>query len=74
MLRTITAPTLILWGREDKLIPVDSAAWFSQALPNARVTVLDDIGHIPMEEAPDRALAPVLTLLEQVARPGASAS
>jgi len=62
-LRTITAPTLILWGREDKLIPVASAAWFSKQLPNARVTILDNVGHIPMEEAPDRALAPVSALL-----------
>jgi pimeloyl-ACP methyl ester carboxylesterase len=59
----LTMPTLILWGRDDKVIPVESAAWFSRQLPNARVTILDDVGHIPMEEAPDRALAPVLTLL-----------
>lgn len=62
-LRQITTPTLILWGRDDKVIPVESAAWFSQQLPNARVTILDDVGHIPMEEAPDRALAPVMALL-----------
>jgi pimeloyl-ACP methyl ester carboxylesterase len=62
-LRRISAPTLILWGRDDKVIPVESAAWFSQQLPNARVTILEDVGHIPMEEAPDRALAPVLALL-----------
>ncbi len=62
-LRRITAPTLILWGRDDKLIPVESAAWFSARLPNARVTILDEVGHLPMEEAPDRSLAPVLDLL-----------
>jgi pimeloyl-ACP methyl ester carboxylesterase len=66
-LKTITAPAVIVWGREDRLIPVASAAWFSQQLPNARVTVLDGVGHIPMEEAPDRALAPVLELLAKVA-------
>ncbi len=67
-LKTITAPTLILWGRDDRLIPVESAEWFSHQLPNARVTILDHVGHIPMEEAPDRSLAPVLDLLGQVAR------
>lgn len=72
----ITMPTLILWGRDDKVIPVASAAWFSAQLPKARVTILDDVGHIPMEEAPDRSLAPVLALLDQlpelqaVAKPG----
>jgi pimeloyl-ACP methyl ester carboxylesterase len=67
----ITAPTLILWGRDDKVIPVESAAWFSGQLPNARVTILDNVGHIPMEEAPDRALAPVLALLDTL--PGVQA-
>ena len=63
---TIKAPTLILWGRDDKVIPVESAAWFSSQLPDARITILDNVGHLPMEEAPDRALAPVLTLLDAV--------
>ncbi len=70
LLKTITAPTQIIWGRDDKLIPVGSADWFSKHLPNARVTILDQVGHIPMEEAPDRSLAPVLGLLEQVAPAG----
>ncbi|WP_426165079.1 alpha/beta fold hydrolase [Sandarakinorhabdus sp. DWP1-3-1] len=66
LLKSVTMPTQIIWGREDKLIPVSSADWFSKHLPNARVTILDQVGHIPMEEAPDRSLAPVLGLLEQV--------
>lgn len=66
-LKTLTVPTVVLWGRDDHVIPVESAAWFSRQLPNARVTILDNVGHLPMEEAPDRALSPVLTLLDQVA-------
>jgi pimeloyl-ACP methyl ester carboxylesterase len=66
-LRSLTMPALILWGAEDKLIPVSVAQWFSEMLPNARVTILDGVGHIPMEEAPERALAPVLPLLEAAA-------
>jgi len=73
LLATIKAPTLILWGRDDKVIPVASAAWFSRQLPNARVTILDGVGHIPMEEAPDRALAPVLALVEKLPEVSASA-
>lgn len=59
----LSVPTLILWGREDRLIPVAVAEWFSRQLPNARLSILDGIGHIPMEEAPDRSLVPVLDLL-----------
>lgn len=69
LLAKLTMPVQIVWGREDKLIPVGSAQWFASHLPNARVTVLDGIGHLPMEEAPDRALAPVLPLLASVATP-----
>lgn len=65
-LKGLTVPTLILWGREDKLIPVEVAEWFNSQIPGSRVTILDNIGHIPMEEAPDRSLAPVLELLSRV--------
>ncbi|KAB7648192.1 alpha/beta fold hydrolase [Polymorphobacter fuscus] len=63
-LSRITAPTLILWGREDHFIPVESADWFARQMPGARLVILDEVGHLPMEEAPDRALAPVLALLD----------
>lgn len=66
LLRTLEVPTVVLWGREDKLIPLSVAGWFAERLPNARVTVLDGVGHIPMEEAPDRAIVPVLKLLSEV--------
>ncbi len=62
-LRGLKLPTLILWGAQDRLIPVSVASFFSQRIPGSRVVILDDIGHIPMEEAPDRSLAPVLELL-----------
>jgi pimeloyl-ACP methyl ester carboxylesterase len=62
----LKVPTLILWGREDRLIPVSVAEWFNRQIPGSRVAILDGIGHIPMEEAPDRSLAPVLAFLAQV--------
>lgn len=63
----LKVPTLILWGREDRLIPVSVAAWFNRQIPGSRIAILDGIGHIPMEEAPDRSLAPVLDLLASTA-------
>jgi pimeloyl-ACP methyl ester carboxylesterase len=68
VLEKINAPTLILWGASDKLIPVASAAWFSQHLPHARVIVYDGVGHAPMEEAPDRTAADVATFLASLGR------
>ncbi len=61
----IHAPTLILWGREDRLIPVASAAWFGSRITGSKTVILDHIGHIPMEEAPAASLAPVRAFLDQ---------
>ena len=67
VLPKLTVPTLIIWGREDHFIPLSVGEWFNQTIPGSRISVLDGIGHIPMEEAPDRSLGPVLDLLGKVA-------
>ena len=53
----IKVPTLILWGSEDKLIPVNGADWFAAQIPGSVKIVYPGIGHIPMEEAPQRTAA-----------------
>ncbi len=53
----IRNPTLVLWGEEDRLIPVGDAQKFAAALPDCRVRVYPGVGHIPMEEAPERSAA-----------------
>ena len=52
-LNEITAPTLIIWGAQDKLIHATAAETFAERIANANVVHLDGVGHIPMEEAPD---------------------
>jgi pimeloyl-ACP methyl ester carboxylesterase len=52
LLPRITAPALIVWGREDRWIPVADADRFRAALPGSRVVVLDRCGHMPQEERP----------------------
>lgn len=56
-LSQLRVPTLILWGAEDKLIPVSGADWFAARIPGAKKIVYPGIGHIPMEETPDRSAA-----------------
>jgi pimeloyl-ACP methyl ester carboxylesterase len=63
-LKTITVPTLVLWGSADRLIPVDNAQRFASDIPGARMVLLDGLGHVPQEEDPTRSLAPVLDFLE----------
>jgi pimeloyl-ACP methyl ester carboxylesterase len=62
-LRRIQAPTLLLWGEKDALIPFSNAQDYLGALGNGRLVSFPDLGHVPQEEAPERSLEPVLGFL-----------
>ncbi len=47
----VKVPTLVMWGKEDSLIPFEAGEWYAEHLPNATLVAYDGIGHIPMEEA-----------------------
>jgi len=64
-LAAITAPTLVMWGRDDRLIPVAAADVFHRHVPNSRLVVYDGVGHIPMEEAPFRSVADVAAFVRE---------
>ena len=49
----IDVPTLVIWGADDALIPEKAGGWYAQTLPDATLLNLPDIGHLPMEEAPE---------------------
>ncbi|WP_086608044.1 alpha/beta fold hydrolase [Erythrobacter donghaensis] len=53
---SVTTPTLILWGEEDRLIPVEAGRWLGRTLPNNRLVIYPAIGHLPHEEAPAATL------------------
>jgi pimeloyl-ACP methyl ester carboxylesterase len=46
----ITIPTLILWGQEDRIIPVEQAHIAKNVLPNANLHVFEKCGHMPQIE------------------------
>jgi pimeloyl-ACP methyl ester carboxylesterase len=49
----ISCPTLIVWGEDDRIVPVDGAEAYEQAIPGARKVILPDTGHVPMLERPE---------------------
>lgn len=56
-------PASVLWGRRDALVPVSHARRVQHALPQARLSVWDDMGHHPQRERPEaleRYLAEIL--------------
>jgi pimeloyl-ACP methyl ester carboxylesterase len=48
----ITAPTLVVWGADDALVPVRDAWEFGELIGDARVVVYEDTGHVAMFERP----------------------
>ncbi|MGA7703831.1 MAG: alpha/beta hydrolase [Solirubrobacteraceae bacterium] len=48
----IACPTLIVWGAEDKIIPVGDADMFERLIPNSRKVVFEGTGHVAMLERP----------------------
>ena len=63
LLRGIQAPTLLLWGEKDAMIPISNAADYLRTLPDATLATLPGLGHVPQEESPAVALAPVQAFL-----------
>jgi pimeloyl-ACP methyl ester carboxylesterase len=49
----IACPTLIVWGDEDKVIPVSDASVFEELIPNSHKVIFEDTGHMAMLERPD---------------------
>lgn len=52
-LSRISAPTLLVWGTRDRLVPPANAALLRERIPGARVVYLDGARHVPMFERPD---------------------
>ena len=55
-LKKIKSPTLVLWGKNDEWINVKFAQKFKKMIKNSSVSIMNDTGHIPMEEKPYESL------------------
>jgi len=64
-LQRIQAPTLLLWGANDQMIPSSNAASYAQVLADSQTVVLPDVGHVVQEEQPALGLAQVKAFLSQ---------
>ena len=63
-LKKITAPTLLLWGDSDRMIPPDNAIQYSRVLARSTTVILPKQGHLLQEERPQEGLAEVLDFLK----------
>jgi pimeloyl-ACP methyl ester carboxylesterase len=55
-LKSIQTPTLLIWGAKDTWIPLDSGKRMDRILPNSKLVVLKNSGHVPMEENPTESV------------------
>jgi pimeloyl-ACP methyl ester carboxylesterase len=62
----VRAPTLLVWGARDRLMPVELAADWQRAIPGARLEVIESAGHVPMVEAPSAFAACLLEFLDDL--------
>ncbi len=63
-LDNIKIPTLIIWGREDRLFPVGHAFFAREKIPDSYLYILDQCGHIPNFERPQKFNSVVLNFLD----------
>ncbi|MFL9456761.1 MULTISPECIES: alpha/beta fold hydrolase [Nostocales] len=61
----IQAPTLIVWGESDGLVPSDYARDFCSQIQQAQVTLLPNCGHLPMFEQQDSFISTVTEFLQK---------
>lgn len=64
-LKEIASPTLIIWGEEDIWIDPKLATNFAADIPNAKLFLMEKVGHVPMEEVPKESLDPLLNFISK---------
>lgn len=67
LLPRIAAPTLLVWGEDDRITPLSAARTLAERLPDARLVVLPRCGHAPMLERPDAFVAAVAAFRQSLA-------
>lgn len=54
--REVTMPVLILWGEEDRTIPLSTGRLLASEIRNSRLMVIPNCGHLPQEECPEQTI------------------
>jgi pimeloyl-ACP methyl ester carboxylesterase len=61
----ISNPTLVVWGKQDQIVPVACGEQYRRLLPNATLRVIEGCGHSPMVERPDEFVSMLHTFLTE---------
>ncbi|MFN7596091.1 MAG: alpha/beta fold hydrolase [Cereibacter sp.] len=64
--QSLDLPVVLIWGREDNVTPPAQGEELSALIPDARLMLLDGVGHIPQIEAPEAFQAALIEALESI--------
>jgi len=67
-LKSIKAPTLLLWGEQDQMIPSGNAQRYASQLMNVRTVLIPQLGHVLQEEQPEKGLMEIKAFLKEQRR------
>ncbi len=65
-LPTIKVPTLLIWGQQDPITPVQVAPQFLALLPDAQLHIINECGHVPTQEKPIEFMKYLLMFLSKI--------
>ena len=63
-LKAIKAPTLLIWGEQDQMIPSTNSQSYAHVLSNSTTVLVPELGHLLQEEQPEKGLTAVMQFLE----------
>ncbi len=64
--KNISIPTLIIWGKNDKVVPLELGKRFHAEIKNSEMIVFENCGHVPQEETPRETADAILAFLEKI--------
>ena len=63
LLARVNIPTRMVWGREDRIVPVECGSLYRKAVPGSDLVVIDNCGHSPQVEKPEEFIKTALEFL-----------
>ncbi len=60
----IRVPVLVVWGAADRIVPVEHGRAYAEAIPGARFVLIEEAGHLPQLETPDRLADEIWNFVE----------
>ena len=64
LIKTVTVPTLIIWGANDPAIPLEEGQRLHKDIRDSKLVIIPNCGHIPHEESPEESINAILNLLD----------